>query len=448
MQKITERELTEFGEKYEGSRSNRIAQHAVTSNGIYKSAENMQAIDRNQSNNWTFSVDIDSEGVANQRKSGRCWMFAALNTLRHHIMKKYDVDSDFELSENYTFFYDKIEKCNYFYNEMIELADRPLSDRSVQFWLQMPQQDGGDWCLIAAVIDKYGVVPKDQMGETSCSITSAELDTILNRKLRKDALELRKLAASGATAEKISVARTNMLEEDYRILAIALGVPPQKITFEYRDTNKKFHQSGWMSPKEFYTKFIGLDLNDYVGLMNVPDPSMPYGKVYGVEMSGNMVGGRPNRYLNVPMEDMKKAAIAQIEDGEPCWFGCDVLQQFDREKGIMDLDLYGFNDLFDVDFDMDKADMFNLRESLPTHAMVLGGVDLREGKPVRWKVENSWGPDHVGDKGYMIMSDAWMDKYTYEIVVNKKYLTNAQRAAFDAEPTILPFWNAMNPVAA
>ena len=162
-------------------------------------------------------------------------------------------------------------------------------------------------------------------------------------------------------------------------------------------------------------------------------------------MSGNMVGGRPNLYLNTPAKDMKDAVIQQLKDGYGVWFSCDVMQQFDRQKGIEDLDLYGFNDLFNVDFSMSKKDMYNTKESLPTHGMVIAGVDLRDDKPVRWKIENSWG-DELGDKGYMIMSDAWFDEYTYGVAVNKKYLTEEQRQAFETEPTMLPFWDTTNPI--
>ena len=198
-----------------------------------------------------------------------------------------------------------------------------------------------------------------------------------------------------------------------------------------------------MTPQDFYKKFIGLDLNDYVLLQDIPH--VEYGKLYGIEMSGNMVGGRPNRYLNTPAKDMKEAVIKQLKDGYGVWFANDVMQQFDRKKGIEDLDLYGFSDLFGLDLDMSKKDMYETKESLPTHGMVIAGVDLRDGKPVRWKIENSWG-DEIGDKGFMVMSDAWFDKYVYGVAVNKKYLTEEQRKAFETEPTILPYWDAANPI--
>ena len=394
MKEINAEELKQFQADYESDRSNRIAQRAVTTNGIYKAAEDMNAVDRNSDENFSFSIDVDSENVANQRRSGRCWMFACLNTLREHLQKEHKVGKDFELSQSYLYFYDKLEKCNYFYDNMVELADRPMGDGLLLHRLDQPQQDGGDWCLVCALIDKYGVVPQDQMNETSCTMDSGELNTILNRKLRKDALEIRSLVKEGRKDE-LDAVRERMLGEDYRILAIAFGVPPTKINFEYKpqsedDKDKKdkkdkkdagIKQYGPMTPQDFYKKFIGLDLNDYVLLQDIPH--VEYGKLYGIEMSGNMVGGRPNRYLNTPAKDMKEAVIKQLKDGYGVWFANDVMQQFDRKKGIEDLDLYGFSDLFGLDLDMSKKDMYETKESLPTHGMVIAGVDLRDGKPVR-----------------------------------------------------------------
>ena len=449
MKEINAEELAKFQKDFESDRSNRIAQRAASTNGIYSAAEDMNAVDRNSDENFTFSVDDVKIAAANQNHSGRCWIYSALNTLRNFAIKKYNLPEDFEFSQNYANFYDKFEKSNYFYQNVIDTADKPLSDRGVRYLFETPQQDGGDWCLACALVDKYGVVPKDQMNETSCSTNSDELNTILNRKLRKDGLKLRDLLAAGASEDKVEEARKQMLSEDYRILAIALGMPPKTITYEYRDTtdDKKFHQTEPMTPVEFYKKYIGLDLNDYLVIMNVPDvEDMPFGKTYAIQYSGNMVGGRPNIYFNAPIDRLEELTLQQLKDGENVWFGCDVMQSFDRKKGIADLDLYGFKDMFGLDLDFKKGDMFTTRESLPTHAMVIAGVDLRDDKPVRFKVENSWG-DKIGDKGYMIMSEPWFRRYTFECVINKKYLTAEELAAFDKEPVMLPFWNSMQPTA-
>lgn len=441
MAKLTSDQLQKMQQSFMASRSNLIAQNAVMKNGLRNSAIDQASEVKHQ---FVFSDDVDSENVANQNKSGRCWMYAALNTLRYRIEKKYKTKK-FELSQNYTFFYDKLEKCNYFYQNIIDTAHKSLDDREVVFYLNMPQQDGGDWCLIASLIDKYGVVPKAAMGETSCSITSSELNTILNRKLRQDALKLRTMVADGASAEDLEAIRQDMLNDDYRILAIALGNPPEKVRFEFEDTDNKYHTSDLMTPKEFYKNYLDVDLNDYVGIINVPSSKMTMPELYTIEHSGNMIDGRENLYLNLDIDRMKDLTIAQLKDGEPVWFGCDVLQASNIPMGIMATDLYQVDKLLDVEFTMDKGQRFDYRESLPTHGMVIAGVDIRDGKPVNWKVENSWGPDH-GEKGYMVMSDDWYTQFTYEVVINKKYLNGTELEKLAGKPVVLPFWNSMNPI--
>ncbi len=433
--------LDKMKKSFEEQTANKISQNAVMKNGLRTSAIDQSAEARHQ---FIFSDDVDSEPVANQNKSGRCWMFAALNTLRYRIEKKYNL-KDFELSQNYTFFFDKIEKANYFYENIIRTADKSLDDREVVFLLNMPQQDGGDWCLISSVIQKYGVVPKSAMGETSCSITSMELDMILNRKLRQDAVALRAIVAAGASQDEIEANRFKMLNEVYRILAICLGTPPEKIRFEYRDKNNTYHTSDELTPKQFYDDYVGVDLNDFIGVINIPSSNVPMNKKIGIAVSGNMVDGLANTYLNVGIDRMKEMTIAQLKDGEPVWFGCDVMQSSSIELGIMAPDLYNLEQLLDVQFTMDKGERFDYRESLPTHAMTIAGVDIVNGKPVNWKVENSWGPDHP-DKGYLVMSDEWFTDYTFEVVVNKKYLNKDELALLDTEAYVLPYWNTMNPI--
>lgn len=441
-------DLAHMRSEYEKKTAQHVAQRAVTKNGILESTQNIEVIEANP---FVFSVDVDSEAVANQNQSGRCWMFACLNLLRLHIEKSLKLPhGSFQLSQNYTFFYDKIEKSNFFHQAIIDTALDELSDRKVTFLLQTPQQDGGDWDIITAIVKKYGVIPKTAMEETSASINSAELDTVLNRKLRQDALELRDLVRKQASDEDITATRKRMLGEVYQIVSVALGTPPETIDFEYRDTDKAYHADFGLTPKEFYDKYVPIDLDDYIGVINVPIDSMPYGKVYGIDLSNEIIKGRPNRYLNVDMETLKNLAIQQLKDGEPVWFGCDVLQSSDIHKGVMAMGLYGLEEAFGIKFTMDKGQRFLSRESLPTHAMMLGGVDLVDGKPVRWKVENSWGADvngkKVGNNGYFVMSDDWMDQYTFEVAIRKDLLSPELQKALDSEPEMMPYWTTFNPL--
>lgn len=442
MTEISKEMTASFAAEFAANQKHNALQRAVVKNGIKASAE---TIDTHVNNVPVFSVDLETGKVANQKQSGRCWMFAAMNTFRHKILNNFHL-KEFELSQNYTFFWDKYEKANYFYENILATANEPLTSRKVAFLLQTPQQDGGQWDMMVSIFQKYGVVPKTAMPESSNSSNSRDLNTLLNKKLRKDAVALRKLVADSKDSEEIQKAKAGMLQDIYDFLAISLGTPPETFDFEYRDEEKNYHLDQQLTPQTFYEKYVGVDLDNYVSIINAPTADKPFNKSYTVEMLGNVVDGKDVRYLNVEMETFKKLAIAQLEQGESVWFGCDVGQSSTRDSGIMSLDAYDLNDLFDVDFDMTKAERLDYGDSLMTHAMVLTGVDLVDGKSTKWKVENSWG-EKVGSNGFFVMSDAWMDEYTYQIVVRKDLLSEEQKAAFDAEPTVLAPWDPMGALA-
>lgn len=442
MSEISKKTTAAFAQAYQDNNKQTALQRSVVKNGITASAENVSA---KVNNVPVFSVDVTTGKVSNQKQSGRCWMFAALNTFRHKMLNDFNL-KEFELSQNHTFFWDKYEKANYFYENILATANEPLTSRKVAFLLQTPQQDGGQWDMIVSIFQKYGVVPKTVMPESSNSSNSRDLNNYLNKKLRKDAVVLRQLVAEGKTAEDIQTAKEAMLEDIYRFLATSLGTPPETFDFEYRDEDKNYHIDRNLTPQSFYEKYVGVDLDDYVSIINAPTADKPYNQSYTVEMLGNVVGGKEVKYLNVDMPTFKKLAIAQLEQGESVWFGCDVGQSSTRDTGIMALDAYDINDLFDIDFTMTKAERLDFGESLMTHAMVLTGVDLIDGESTKWKVENSWG-EKVGTNGFFVMSDAWMDEYTYQIVVRKEFLTAEQLAAFEAEPTVLAPWDPMGALA-
>lgn len=393
-----------------------------------------------------FSVLVKTNNITNQKQSGRCWMFAALNTLRYQVMKKYNLKT-FELSQAYLFFWDKLEKSNYFLESILDTLDEPANGRLVSYLLTAPVNDGGQWDMLCNLIEKYGVVPKTAYPESKASSGSREMDMTLTEKLREDACILRKLHKEGKDLDELRARKTRMLGEIYRLLCICLGEPPKTFTFEYRDKDNNFHREEGLTPKSFFEKYVGVDLSDYVSLINAPTEDKPYGRSYTVQYLGNVKEGSAVRYLNLPIEELKKAAIAQMKDGQPVWFGCDVGKHSERDSGIMDLDIRGLEDLLDTRFTMTKAERLDYGQSLMTHAMVFQGVNLDEnGKPNRWRVENSWGKE-PGKDGYYLMTDRWFDEYMYQVVVNKKYLTAEQIAAYEAEPIALEPWDPMGSLA-
>lgn len=448
---LTKEDLARMAQAYKKDAAQQIAEQAVKNNGIHASSERENVVVTK--NNFVFSVDVDDEAVANQRQSGRCWMYSALNFLRFHMEKKLKLPKgSFELSQAYNFFYDKLEKSNFFMENIIKYAGSDLNDRRIDFLLATPQQDGGDFDPIVALVEKYGVVPEEAMPETAVTKDSSELDALLNRMLREDAYALRKLVAEGKSDADIKEARKGMLSDIYRVLCVSFGNPPEKIDFVYRDTDKKYHADRGLTPLEFYKKYLGdVKLEDCIGVINLPVEGMAYNKAYEIDMTGEVLGAKRRcRYVNVPIDVMKQATIKQLKAGEPVWFGCDVLQDSDFVKGIMALNLYDVQKMMGLEFTMDKGERFQYNQSLPTHAMMIAGVDLDEdGNPIRWKVENSWGTTAhgkpVGHQGYFIMDDSWFTEYNYEVAVRREYLPDDVVKAYDAEPEVLPYWNTFNP---
>ena len=440
---ISQEQLQNFQADLDKHEGHEVNERAVTKNGILSVSADYRsevAMDR------VFSIDIDTGKVADQKRSGRCWMFAALNTMRHSMREKLHMKDDFELSQNYTFFWDKLEKSNYFLENVLQTAELPTSDRKVAWLMQTPQQDGGQWDMLVALIQKYGVVPQTVMPETFNSSNSTEINKQLNLKLRKDAVELRELVAAKKNDADIQKAKEKMLNEIYRMLAYTFGEPPASFDFEYRDTDNNYHRIENITPQEFFKKYVGWNLDDYVSIINAPTADKPFNHMYTVEMLGNVLGGRQVRHLNLDMQTFRKVAIEQLKHGESVWFGSDVGQESDRKKGIMDTNLYHQDELFDVDFSMSKAERLDYGESMMTHAMVLTGVDLVDDQPTKWKVENSWG-DKVGEKGFFVMNDDWMEEFCYQIVVNKKYLPKDLQEILKEEPTMLAPWDPMGALA-
>ncbi|RMC59691.1 aminopeptidase C [Lactobacillus sp. ESL0259] len=442
---ITSAAIDKFTKDLSNHAGINIASHAAQENGIFKASQNLQSkIDLTP----TFSVEIDTGKPADQKQSGRCWMFSALNTMRHPLQKEFKI-KDFELSQNYTNFWDKFEKSNFFFENVIASAKKPLGDRKVSFLFATPQQDGGQWDMLCGLVEKYGIVPKSVYPETANSNNSGALNDTLNTLLRKDGLELRDLVNAGKSEDEIEKRKNELLNDVFRILAISLGVPPKKFDFEYKDDDGNYHREAGITPKEFFDKFVGMNLEDHVSIINSPTDDKPYHKVFSVEYLGNVVGGRQVRHLNVKISEMKDLIIKQLKAGEVVWFGSNVGKDSERQLGLLDTNIYKRDELFDVDFSMSKADKLDSSESMMDHAMVITGVDLVDDKPTKWKIENSWG-EKPGFKGYFVMSDSWFDDFVYQAVINKKFLPDDLRTAFDEgakDPIQLLPWDPMGALA-
>ncbi len=441
---ITSELIKTFSQRFSADPNNIIARNTVVRNGLNQSAVNS---DLGKKYPFVFSTEIKGGEITNQKSSGRCWMFASLNTMRVNVMGDYNL-GNFEFSETYPFFWDKFEKSNYFLENILDTLSEPTDGRLIQHLLQAPVQDGGQWDMFKGLLAKYGAVPKYAMPEAFSSTNSAKLGSLLTLKLRSNACILREGHQAGQSAEELRQAKEGMLYDIYQLLCIVLGTPPTEFDFEYRDKDNLYHADRKITPQVFFQKYVGWNLKQKLSLINAPTKDKPYGKAYTVKYLGTVHEADPIRYINVPSDVLKQAAIASLKDGHAVWFGCDVGQNHDRETAVMAMDAFDFETLLKTGFPLDKAQRLDYGESCLTHAMVFVGVDLDEdGKPLRWKVENSWGSDIGANKGYFIMSDEWFDEYNYQVVVDQQYIPDKWLKAYD-EPVIeLEPWDPMGALA-
>ena len=440
---ISAKMIERFSKDFEEKKDHKVLMNAIKKNGINAIAMNQ---DSPVQMKHTFSEEIPSGEITHQKKSGRCWLFAALNTIRQQIAEKCNL-KNFDLSQNHLTFWDKFEKANYFLESILETLNEDTNSRLISWLLSNPMQDGGQWDMFVSLIEKYGVVPKQAMPETYHSDDTRMMNRLLTTKLREGAAYLRTLHHErNMSEEDLRVYKESLLNDIYRMLCHFLGEPPAQFDFEFRNQDGRFVREAHLTPKQFYHSYVDNKLGDYVSLIHAPTADKPFGRTYTVRYLGNVKEGNQVLYLNVEIETLKKLALQQLRKGEPVWFGCDVGQMMERKSGIMDMDLFDYESALDVKFNMTKSQRLEYGESLMTHAMVLKGVNLVDGVPNRWKVENSWGKEN-GKDGFFVMGDSWFDEFIYQIVVNKHDLPEELRHALDQTPIPLDPWDPMGSLA-
>jgi bleomycin hydrolase len=438
---ITLANINKFNKQFNSSSSNIKSRNALIQNDVNKIAINW---DNFSKINHVFSSTISTQlPVTNQKASGRCWGFAGLNLLRLEIVKKYNL-SNFEFSQNYFMFWDKLEKSNYFLENILKTLDHASDSRLIMHLLQAPVQDGGQWDMFVNLTEKYGLVPQSVMPETNHSSKSGMMNYLLTHKLREFSSILRRFKR--LNIKKLREKKQEMISEIYSLLCMFLGNPPQTFDWSIKDKNNKFKRFVNIDPLTFYKKFTKIKLKNKLCLINAPMYNKKMNELYTVEYLGNVIDGDIIKYANVEINELKKAAINSLKNDEAVWFGCDVGKMFNRDFGIMDMKLYDYEKLFNTSFKMNKSTRLEYGDSMMTHAMLFTGVDIKRNKPQKWRVENSWGNKN-GDKGYYLMSDDWFDEYNYEVVVDKKYLSNKILSIFDLEPKKLNPWDPMGALA-
>lgn len=430
--------LQQIEKSYGAEPANKALANAFATNSIDNLAKNF----KNQGPVDTyFSVETPQQSIHDQKSSGRCWMFSGLNVLRSQFARNHKDTLSVEFSHDYLFFYDQLEKANLFLQSIIDHADKPIDDARVQFFMKAPINDGGTFCGVADLAEKYGLVPKSVQPETFTADNTSRVRSLISSKLREYGLKLRSMGqgAKGKKQEALMKEKTVMLAQIYRMLALTLGEPVKEFTYVFRDKKgKPIGEPKTYTPQSFYDATIGHPLNGTF-IMAMNDPRRPYYKTYEVEYDRHTYDGHNWCYVNLPMEEIAKMAITALRDSSKLYSSYDVGKQLDRKRGYLDLDNYDYATLFGTTFPMNKADRIATFDSGSTHAMTLSAVDLdANGQPVKWKVENSWGGDN-GQKGCMIMTNRWFNEYMFRLVVDKRYVPeNVLNAAAQPPLMVMP----------
>ena len=433
---ITPDMIEKMHRSFELDAATRAAINALTKNDIKDLALNREVL---VASDHFFSHKIRTGGITNQKSSGRCWLFAGLNIMRPKIMEKYNLN-DFDFSENYLFFWDKLEKANLFLESMIRTSKKDIYDREVEWLLKHPCPDGGWWHFVVELINKYGAVPESAMPETNSSGKTGMMNRLVSRKLRQDAVVLRTMSEEGKSESTLRERKEEMLQDIYRMVAINLGVPPVEFEWRYETKDDSLSQVKTYTPLEFYREVVSINLDDYICIFSCP--SREFEKLYQVRFDRDMFD-KPNfTFINLSIDELKEYSLASVLDDEPVWFACDVGKEDYVDGGIMAPGIYDYGALYGLDFGLTKTERILYRESTPNHAMVFTGVDMNEDRPVKWLVENSWG-DERGKKGYWGMSDVWFDEYVYGAILHTRYIPERVLDILKTEPIVLPPWDPM-----
>nr|WP_311445301.1 C1 family peptidase [Ezakiella coagulans] len=443
MTRLSIDKINEYEKEFLEDKRNIVAMNAATYNGVQKVARDVNAL---KDEPFAFNVDIKNGEITNQKQSGRCWMFASMNVLRNIVIKKFNLEN-FELSQSYTLFWDKLERCNYYMEAVIEKANEPLEDRVMDYLMSDLLSDGGQWDMFVNIVKKYGLVPKYAYPESQTSSATVQLNKYLCKILRKYTTELRN-AVQNEGVKKARELKEEVLKDVYNVLTSTLGQMPEKFDVVLHDKDGKLIEDKGMDAHSFFDKYIGVEIDQYISLINSPTEDKPFNQTYTIKYLGNIIEGKIVKHLNLPIEELKKAAVKQLKDGYPVWFGCDVGRSsvVEDERAMLDTKAVDYEALFNVDLKLSKEDALDYGYSMMTHAMTFTGVQMNGNEPLRFKVENSWG-EKFGYKGHFVMTSDWFDQYVYQVVVNKKYLPEKLRKAYEKKAKELKPWDPMGSLA-
>lgn len=450
---LSDGSLCEWRKEILADRTKRLALNCMTGNDIDKIVADTAKQAENNIDLFNHVVKFEGHPVTDQKRSGRCWLFASTNVFKEIMKSKYNLE-DFEFSQNYLFFYDKLEKCNWFLNRIAESWEEDIDSRLTQFLFALPENDGGQWDMVVNLVQRYGLVPKSVFPDSASSINSSRLNYLVNNKLREFALILREMKRDEQSKQEkdasytsdISKVQKSMLKQIHSILCVTLGMPPdasEEFYWEYKDKFGNFHRIR-STPLDFYNNVLDFKAHEHFSLIH--DPRNSEG-LYTVDKLGNIEGGKPIEYVNTSIDNLKAAAIAMIKANVPVFFGSDVGKFEDTNLGLLDVDSWDYDLAFGTQMKLSKRERLLTGSSQMTHAMVITGVHLVDGLPVRWRVENSWG-EYGAHKGYFVMSDAWFNEYVLQIVTNASFTSKKLVDLWKGKKyTVLPYYDPMGALA-
>ena len=437
-QEISDKMLSDFQQKFKSDKELSALQNAISANKISSLVQNRSNLIASTGDSY-FKYKVSTQGLTNQHSSGRCWLFTGLNVLRPIAAANMN-KSEMKFSQAYLFFYDQLEKANLFLEGIIQTREKAMDDKRVEWLFKNVIGDGGQWTGLVDLVQKYGLVPDDVMPESYNADNTSQMSKVLRNYLKAKALHLRKMHKEGKTEKEMRSEKAQVLSDVYKILALTLGEPPQEFSWRYKDKDGKLTEKMEYTPKSFYEKWINVNLNDYVMLMN--DPTRPFDKLYEIDYDRHMFEGGNWKYINLETAAIKKMALASIKGNDAMYFSCDVGKQLDMDRGVLDVNNFNYAALFQIDMAMDKTQRIQTFTSGSTHGMTLVAVDVDANEnTTQWLLENSWGTR--GFNGHLIMTDQWFDEYMFRLVVHKKYVPDNVLKILKSEATLLPPWDPM-----
>lgn len=432
MKKITKTKLQELERKYK--QNDKLK--ALTNVLVKSDMKNISyKLDEFQNLTFNFEKQLETSKVTNQRQSGRCWIFAGLNVFRQVIKNKLNLET-IELSQSYLQFYDNLEKSYFIMNEFDKLLDTNMENNVYLFSLvNSGMGDGGLWNMFSNLVKKYGIMPSYVFPDTINAGQTAKMEKILHTTYNKYYIDLLKLRDENRLGEK-ELLKEKYMEQCFNIISSFINIPPKKFDFEYVDKDKKYHLVQDLDPIQFYNEYVGIDLDEYVTVINDPRFNLDENNYYEYDTTKFMQGGEGCKFLNLNINRLKELLKASLDQDEIVWFGCDVGR--DSDNSHFSKDLLNRARMFDVNIDFEKGNRLAYRAAFVSHAMAFTGYSSKNGQVFKWLVENSWG-DKVGKDGFYVMSDDWFNENVFEIIVRKKHLNEKELNELNKVPQLLKY---------